>query len=439
MTDLKNQARSLSTYSRLFISYARDYGFLNAAICALYKLFPCHFVALNRVLSRHGGGSASLRGAYYKDVFDSVFDDKTWLQERGVDKPYPSKDQRDCFIWFVPDWRNVWGGGHFTLFRFAQHLANRGNLRQIIFVYDNVRHASPIALQDTLDSALPKCSLEVIIDAAQLPRCAAAFATTWQSAYSVKAFPYAERKFYFMQDYESLFYPYGTASAQANNTYSFGFTGITGGGWLKSCYESHGGRAKSYVFATDRNIFYPVRADARVRSRVSKVFFYGRPSTERRCFDLGITALKLIANKYPDIELIIAGLDLQAEPPFKATLLGNLSLEETGRLYRQCDLGIAFSATNLSYLPVELMACGVPVISNRGPQVEWYCRHLENAYLVDPTPAAVLRAVEILCADEPLRQKLAEAGVKKTSLVTWESEIDRVYDYIYADPNEKGV
>ncbi|XBS69864.1 hypothetical protein ABK905_00275 [Acerihabitans sp. KWT182] len=231
-----------------------------------------------------------------------------------MEVPVASKDRRPVFIWFVPDWLNVWGGGHYTLFRFANHFAGF-NTRNIIYIYNNQRHTSVKHLQDELMSALPDCRLEVIIDPAQLPSCAAAIATTWQSAYDVKAFAFAHQKFYFMQDYESLFYAYGTTSMQANATYSFGFIGITGGGWLKQCYESHGGRARNYLFAADRHIFHPARKDNAIREKVSRLFFYGRPSTERRCFDLGMVALKKIAERFPDVEIVIAGLDLQAHPP----------------------------------------------------------------------------------------------------------------------------
>jgi glycosyltransferase involved in cell wall biosynthesis len=76
------------------------------------------------------------------------------------------------------------------------------------------------------------------------------------------------------------------------------------------------------------------------------------------------------------------------------------------------------------------MACGVPIISNNGPQVEWYCRHMDNAYLVDPTPTAVLNAVNELCSNSSLRQQLVNAGLKKSAEVTWESEMDRMHAYV---------
>ena len=338
-------------------------------------------------------------------------------------------DGGDCFVWFVPDWLNVWGGGHFTLFRFADFFCRSG-VRNIIFIYDNQRHKDGRFLEAELRAAIPGCKIEVIVNPKMLPKCRVALATTWQSAYHVRAFPFAERKFYFMQDYESYFYGFGTKSLQANKSYEFGFTGITSGKWLREIYESYGNKALEFIASTDRNIFYPNEPTATVRAEVKRVFFYGRPSTERRCFELGIMSLAFLSAKYPDVEILIAGLDLSERPPFRATLLGNLSLRETGELYRTCDVGIAFSGTNLSYLPIELMASGVPLITNRGPHVEWYCLDEKNCLSVDPVPRAVTAAFDRLYSDVSLRQAIVNGGLRTSAERNWEGEMAAILRFI---------
>jgi glycosyltransferase involved in cell wall biosynthesis len=415
---------------RLFVSYARQYGLSNTALFALFKIFPRKFVLLSRKLVDVGGALSPLVTSLdYRTSFDTVFDYDPWSKFGGAPTPRQDKKRRPVFVWFVPDWTNVWGGGHYTLFRFAHHFSKFG-VHNIIYIYDNRRHSNPTHLQNELDSAFENCTLEVVTDAKKLPAADVALATTWQSAYHVRAFPFATDKFYFMQDYESQFYGYGTGSMQAAATYGFGFTGITGGGWLKSCYESHGGRAQNYRFAADKKIFYPSTPDGKVRSEVKRLFFYGRPSTPRRCFELGIVALKKIADDFPDVEIVFAGLDLAAKPPFPATLKGNMSLAQTGDLYRTCDIGMAFSATNLSYLPIELMQSGVPVISNNGPQVEWHCQNGVNACLVDPIPQAVYDGFVSLYESPDLRQRLVDGGLKTMAPLTWENEMTKVFEYI---------
>ena len=415
---------------RLFSAYAKQFGWSNATFFALFKLFPRKFALLAQKLGAGKTSVSPLVAALdYRTSFDTVFDYAPWTQFGGSASPARSKSGEPTYVWFVPDWLNVWGGGHFTLFRFAQHFAKKGT-KNIIYIYDNRRHSNPKALQAELDGAFKDCLLEVVTNPKDLPAAHVAIATTWQSAYHVRAFANAKHKFYFMQDYESQFYAHGTASMQANATYAFGFHGITGGGWLRGRYEAHGGTAQNYRFAADKDIFYPAEPSAAVREQVKRIFFYGRPSTERRCFELGIVALKKIADAFPDVEIIVGGLDLAQSPPFKATLLGNMTLAQTGDLYRTCDVGIAFSGTNLSYLPVELMQSGVPVISNNGAHVEWFCENEQNALLVDPTPQAVLDAFTRLHNDKALRQRLATNGRSTTAPTTWEGEMDKIFHYV---------
>lgn len=413
---------------KILMQYIRDYGFISAFVFVLYKLKPRYFSILSMRFMR--SGSIEAGSIEYRALINEVYDYESWEAIGGKAAPYSSTVAGEkVFIWFVPDWTNVWGGGHYTLFRFANYFAHKGT-RNIIYIYNNKRHDTPTHLQNELNFALIDCKVEVIVDPKKLPECDGVIATTWQSAYPVRAFPFAKHKFYFMQDYESLFYAFGTASMQANATYGFGFTGITGGGWLKQCYENHGGKAQNYCFAADRKIFYPANSKGLVRDKVKKIFFYGRPSTERRCFALGIAALSKIAEKYPEIELVIAGLELGSKPPFKVTTLGNLTLAGTGDLYRTCDIGIAFSGTNLSYLPVELMASGVPVISNNGPHIEWHCKNKYNSLLVDPVPQAVLDAVTALVESRSLRQDLVDGGLETMKDLDWNDQMEKIYKYV---------
>lgn len=230
-----------------------------------------------------------------------------------------------------------------------------------------------------------------------------------------------------MQDYENLFYAHGSESMQAIASYQQGLMGITGGPWLLSKYRENGGEGINYMFTVDHEVFFPVpEADTSIK----RIFFYGRPSTERRCFELGIAALKLIKQKYPDIEIVIAGLDGIGKVGFEATMAGSVPLPKLGELYRSCDLGIALSGTNLSYLPVELMACGIPVITNNGPQVEWFCEDGVNSLVVEPFPSSILDAVDKLITSPELRSKLIHNGIAKTAETNWENEGEKIRNFI---------
>lgn len=427
----KSMARSVVNKLRKAVVYARKYGFTKMFVFALYSLFPKPFWLVEQYKVPVAQKDTELkvepenREAYYVSLTSRLLDLKV-----GTDSRVQRSDPLKSIVWFVPDWSNVWGGGHLTLFRFANHIQRVHGVRNYLFTYDRGRDITAAELEDDLRRPFPNHKLKVIVNKKDIPRCNIAIATTWQSAYSVYEFGNVESKFYFMQDYESLFYPGGTSSMQANFSYTFGFKGVTGGTWLRECFESYGGKATNYVFSTDRDIFYPPQERSPV---VKRIFFYGRPSTDRRAFELGIAALTRLNGKYPDIEIIIAGLSGVIPPPFPCTLLGNLSLEETGDLYRRCDIGLAFSGTNLSYLPVELMACGCPVVSNKGPHVEWYCVDGYNSVLSDPVPSEVLKKLEELILNPDLRRRVIEGGLETSRRTTWEKEIDKVFAYLDAE------
>ncbi len=329
-------------------------------------------------------------------------------------------------VWFVPAWTNVWGGGHFTIFRFANYLSKRR--KNIIFVYDNEKRFSAKFFRETFDAPFPQNTLEVVIDPLQLPKDIIPIATTWQSVFSLLQYSKnVSKRFYFMQDYESLFYAHGTQSMQALASYEQGLIGITGGPWLLSKFREHGGVGMNYMFTVDHDVFFPKQIAS---DEVKRIFFYGRPSTERRCFELGIASLKLVKERYPHIEIVIAGLDGIGDVGFEVTLLGSVPLPRLGDLYRSCDIGLALSATNLSYLPVELMACGVPVVSNSGPQVEWYCEDSVNSLVVSPFPTHIADAISRLISDRSLRTSLIQGGIQSSLRSSWDSEAHKIEGFI---------
>ena len=91
---------------------------------------------------------------------------------------------------------------------------------------------------------------------ASLPACDAAISTLWTTAYSVLQLQNARRKFYFMQDYESRFYPAGSISALVEATYHFDFSAICNTVSLRDIYKQIGGQAEYFDPCIDLSIFH---------------------------------------------------------------------------------------------------------------------------------------------------------------------------------------
>lgn len=98
-----------------------------------------------------------------------------------------------------------------------------------------------------------------------------------------------------------------------------------------------------------------------------------------------------------------------------------LSLEELPDLYSQCDAALVLSLSNVSLLPLELMACGCLVVSNRGPNVEWLLND-EVALLAEPRIETLVEALERAVYDVPLHDRLVGNALAKVAGTSWERE-----------------
>jgi glycosyltransferase involved in cell wall biosynthesis len=95
---------------------------------------------------------------------------------------------------------------------------------------------------------------------------------------------------------------------------------------------------------------------------------------------------------------------------------------------------LVLSLTNLSLLPLELMACGCAVVSNSGPNVEWLLSD-ETAQLSSPTPEALADAILALLGNEQLRARKAAAGLALAQRTDWASEIKTIESAFYRGLN----
>jgi glycosyltransferase involved in cell wall biosynthesis len=153
--------------------------------------------------------------------------------------------------------------------------------------------------------------------------------------------------------------------------------------------------------------------------------------------------LKRVLREHPDLVLVTAGSVGISLKEYNLKLpiedYGSLTLEETARLYQTCDIGLCFSMTNLSLVPLELMATGCLVISNRGKTVEWLLKDRVNSLLAEPLPSALAERFEEALRDYEMRCAIFEKGLRTVSATSWEEEFQRVAKFIETGQYQKGV
>ena len=328
--------------------------------------------------------------------------------------------------WVVPDFGQS-SGGHLNIFRMIYHLELLGYENRII-LQGNTGYRTAQEAKDTINTYFYPVKASVSLGIEMLRPAWATIATSWQTAYTVRNFRTSIEKFYFVQDFEPYFYAQGSNYAFAEQTYKFGLKGITAGDWLATkLSEEYGMETKSFLFSYDKHLYRPF---SKINPEERNLFFYARPVTERRSFELGILAIsKAMATLGDKVNVICAGWDTDAyEIDFKHLNAGALKIEELPHLYSQCDAALVISMTNLSLLPIELMACGCPVISNKGENVEWLLNE-ENALLTDCNIDSISEAIIKIFEDDTLQQNLSQKSLNTALATSWEKEASKLDIY----------
>lgn len=304
--------------------------------------------------------------------------------------------------WYLPPFDHPYYGGVMTILRCADYLARTRGLRQRVLVCGpcdaEALHARISGVFPGLAAArvVPLDCAEAI---AAIPPADYSFATLWTTAYVLHKVRNTGLKFYFIQDWEPLFYPAGSTSAQAELTYDFGFYGIANTRTLRRLYEDeHRGTAIHFTPQVDPAVFHghPLRPAAGPK----RLFFYGRPGHPRNGFELAAVALAEAKARLGErVQILCAGAPWSTRDFGLDGVIENLGLlayRETAELYRSCHVGFVMMMTrHPSYLPFEFMACGGLLVSNDNPANRWLLADGTNCLLAPPSaPAIAERLVE---------------------------------------------
>ncbi len=224
--------------------------------------------------------------------------------------------------------------------------------------------------------------------------------------------PLPGRRYYLVQDFEPYFYPVGSEYIQAENTYRSGLHCLTLGPWLAQLMrEQYGAEADYFDFAVDTEMYKPLPVPRPAHPRIA---FYARPSTPRRAYELGVEALRLVKSAQPDVgDRLLWRREAAARPPFPVTNAGILNPWELAKLFSTCDIGLVFSTTNPSFVPLEMMACRCAVVDLASERVEGLLEDGVNCRLAQPTPESIAGTLLDLVWDRPQRERIVETAYQQ--------------------------
>jgi len=324
---------------------------------------------------KHGVGKAVHKTREYiqkstttfKRPIDVMVDVKDVMSADFVNNPYkrpPKKAKKASLdIGWVLSPLSAGSGGQNTITRFARFLKQQGH-EVTFYIYEGIQPQTITEAKKILNESF---KLDVNVKKiSQYKESDALIATGWETAYPTFSVPTKAHKFYFVQDFEPLFYGTGSKTVLAESTYRMGFYGITAGKWLTHRLSTEYGMDCDYFnFGTDLDIYRPKQLDKMKKQK--KICFYARPVTERRAFELGVIALEIFHKKHPDYTIEFFGWDVSDyKIPFPFVNRGILSHEELATLYQESVACLVLSLTNVSLLPFELLAAGCIPVMNEG-------------------------------------------------------------------------
>ncbi len=347
---------------------------------------------------------------------------KTFVSYRpsGGHPPIETADmERLRIAWIIPDFMPG-AGGHMTIFRIASYLERFGH--DVRFLIQNPTvHATEEAALETINKHFQPFSGTVELFNGVTPdgEGDALIATDRFTCYPANAMAGFIRKFYFVQDYESAFYPAGAESLLTEATYGFDFDCLCAGDWLyRRMSEQFGRWAMSWPLAYDDSIYN--RGQGNYSRRPNRIALYARYVTPRRAVELAFMALEILKERGVDFEVDFFGWKLgKLSVDFPYRDLGVLSGTELASLYREATLGVVFSTTNHSLVNKEMMACGLPVIDLDLETVRSIFPD-DSIALAKPTPEGIADRIEYLLGKPLECDRLRNAGLAFVQDLSWE-------------------
>ncbi|WP_334078984.1 rhamnosyltransferase WsaF family glycosyltransferase [Microbulbifer sp. M83] len=338
-------------------------------------------------------------------------------------------------MWFLPVVTHALKGGVRTVFTFAEELSKKYNTLNYFVIYSfNGKDFNSESLSTSLRLNFPNLRFLVIkqrrgVDSIEtLPSSQIAFCTLWTTAFLLAKYNNTLRKYYFMQDYEPMFYQGGPVYMMIEQTYRLGFSCIANTPGVGNKYKQYSNDVTTFFPGVDHQTFYPAQRDSGARPH--KIVFYGRPDNPRNCFSLGIQILlEVKAELGDDVEIYSVGAEWSEKKQGVEGKIKNLgllnSVEEVAQLYRASDLGLVFMATpHPSYQPIEYMASGCVVATNVNEPNSWLLNN-ENALLLEPLPGVASNRICNLLRDSKKMSAFKRAGLETVKKYRWSEAFEK--------------
>ncbi len=259
-----------------------------------------------------------------------------------------------------------YSGGHTSILRLGTGLSKNGKT----VTYISFKNQSLEKMQEAAKGNLPSVEGKFAkLQDVSLETYDIIIATSWQSVYYARRFE--AYKMYFVQDYEPYFFKLNERYLLAKKTYELGLHIVSLGKWnieqikrLGSVNVKYKTDYIDFPYEPSEYICYERNYDKYIGKKDISIAVYSKEDGKRIPNMLQIIlkkATKELQSMGISLEIYFFGFDKKTKIQIGKNL-GKLNRKEMIELYKKVDFGMVASMTNISLVPYEMLATGLPII-----------------------------------------------------------------------------
>lgn len=259
-----------------------------------------------------------------------------------------------------------YSGGHTSILRLGTGLSKNGKT----VTYISFKNQSLEKMQEAAKGNLPSVEGKLAkLQDVSLETYDIIIATSWQSVYYARRFE--AYKMYFVQDYEPYFFKLNERYLLAKKTYELGLHIVSLGKWnieqikrLGSVNVKYKTDYIDFPYEPSEYICYERNYDKYIGKKDISIAVYSKEDGKRIPNMLQIIlkkATKELQSMGISLEIYFFGFDKKTKIQIGKNL-GKLNRKEMIELYKKVDFGMVASMTNISLVPYEMLATGLPII-----------------------------------------------------------------------------
>lgn len=341
-----------------------------------------------------------------------------WINANAIKNIRPQKIKNILFV--IPP-IGKYSGGHTSILRLGRYLSLMG-YNVTYAVYENFQRKEQI---EAAQSCLPNY-LGDIIDLHQIPTGSEfdiIIATNCISVY------YAQKldgyKIIFAQDYEPFFYEAGDYNLFAKKSYELGFHIISLGEWNKKMilkFVDETLQIDTVQFPYEKSEYSYIKRDYmqyKNKKEISLCVYIRQ--TPRRLPGICQMICKQLKERFAadGVELQVYYFGEDSINYEYGKNLGKLNKVQLSELYSKCDFGMVASYTNISLVPYEMLAMGLPIIEMKDGSFPYFFE-LDDAFLFDLDYDALYKNIKYAIENPEILVERDKRIQKKLEGLSWE-------------------